>query len=381
MKKITAIILTVIMLMTVLPLNSFAFFGSKLPEVKNIVFESNDPIYCSLLKEDLEYLEDYAKENEETLEDADYIFDICYQLYDYNITVEFTDGKKLELTEDYYETDDYQITVYAETDIREAISAFEKGEKTVPLKVYAEINNYFKETVSKEFSAQINIQECYFKEIKYISGLPESISENKYWLDLAGCKFEVTYFDGTKKTVEIPLDEESYFYEIDEQTLSCRIDAENSRIVFNCFDAEFFADIDIISYPFSDIVITDFSHSKETGLLENLSYEIIMKDDSTKAFTVDSIEYIFPEDPEEAPYAVVGQIEGFDIIVRTEVEILEVSPSIMIVSDELSIEGADLNDFNTNVYREEINNPIVNFLMKLINSFRKIADFIRSLFS
>lgn len=380
MKKIIAITLTVIMLMTALPLNSFALF-SKLPVVTDIELTTEDPIYCSMIKSELENLYEYEQEIGEALDEEDYQFDICYHLNDYIFEVQFNDGTILTLNEDYYEADDYSITIYAVVDAREAVEAFENGETTVPLDLYAELEGIYKQSESEVFSTEISIQECYYKDIRYISGLPEVIGEYDYWLDLTGCKFEVTYFDGSKKTVEVTEDEEYNDYYIDDNYLSFQIDTDEGLIEFYCYDAECTAEINIIRYPFSDIYFLDTVHSKETGALESFEYEILMKDGSTKTFEVNSIEYITPEDIEQAPYAVVGQIEGYDIILTSETEVELVSPAIMYVYDEIRIGDTGVSDALFSVYEEESTNIIRDFLERIVNAFRRLLDFIRNIFA
>lgn len=384
MKKLIAITLTAIMLMTVLPLNSFALFG-KLPVVTDIKLTTEDPIYYSLIKSELESLYEYEQESGETLKEEDFQFDICYHLDDYTFDVQFKDGTSLTLTEDYYEADDYSMTIYALVDAREVIKAFENGETTVPLELYAELEGMYKQSESEVFSSEISIQESYFKEIRYISGLPEAIGEYDYWVDLAGCKFEVTYYDGSKEILEVEVDEYDD-YLIDGKTLYFDIiveedDTDKGLIDFYCYDAECTAEINLIRYSFSGIYFLDIIRSEETGDIESFEYEIVMKDGSTKTFTVDNIEYITPEDIEEPPYAIVGQIDGYDIILTTATEVELVSPSIVYIVDEIRIGDTGVSDTTGIILEEESTNPIRAFLERIVNAFRRLLDFIRNLFA
>ncbi len=378
MKKILAIALTVIMLMTALPFSSFALF-SKLPKVKNIIFETDDPIYYSALKKDLDDLYKHAEEYDYELEDIDFIYDICHHLNDYEITLEFTDGTSITIDEDVYSTESYDITVWAEVDMREATAAFETGATTVPVDVYAYIENDYKDYTSDTFTVDFDIAECYFREIEYISGLPDEISEFEDHLDLDGYKFKVTYADGTEKTVVLE-DDEEYGYNIDGKYVISELDVENKKVKFFCFDAECSGEANIIDYPFYSLSITSYTHNLETGALESIEFEVYMDDDSTKTYICNDIEYIVSDDPTEIPYAVVGQIEGLNIILRSDVSIEETYPPTMYVYDEIVIEGTDIYDSVGSIYEEPgSSNPIRAFFAKLVSVFYRIVAFIRNL--
>ena len=378
MKKLLAITLTVIMLMTILPLNSFALF-SKLPEVENITFETDDPIYYSELKKELNSILKDAEENEYEPDDEVLIYDICHHLNDYEITLEFKDGTSLTINEDVYVGSDYDVTVWAEVNIFEATVAFETGATTVPVDVYAYIENDYKDYTSDTFTVDFDITECYFKSIEYISGLPEEISEFAHYLELDGYKFKVTYPDGTEKTVVLE-DDEDYGFNIDGKYVGHDIDVENRKVIFSCFDAECSADVNIIDYPFYAISIISYSSDFETGMLERIEYEIYMDDDTTESFVCNNIEYIYPDD--DAPYAVVGNISGHDIIVRNEREIDQTYPTTIIDYIEIEIDGTEVADYLLSFNEEaESTNPVRAFLTRLINAFYRIVDFLRNLFT
>lgn len=379
MKKLLAITLSVIMLMTAFPLSSFALFG-KLPEVESITFETDDPIYYSTLKEDLDSLEEYAEFSGEELAEEYYLYDIFWQLNDYEITLTFTDGTSLVLNEDIYETESYEIWVYADVDIREAVAAFENGEKTVPVEIYAIVENDYKESRSESIIENLTIQERCFTSIEYISGLPEAIGEFTYDLDLTGYKFKVTYFDGTEELVELQPDE-YYDFLIDGKYLSHDIDTENQKIIFECFDAECEVDINVIEYPFSDIYFISCSRDMSTHLITAIECEVYMKDDSVETITADDITYIVPDDPEEAPYAVIGQVAGYDVILTTMVDIDETYPSSIHIFDVIDIGGTGVYTTNYESYIDENINPVMAFLMRLVSAFYRIVDFIKGLFA
>lgn len=380
MKKLTAIILTVIMLMTILPLNSFALF-SKLPTVKSISFKTEDPIYYSELKKAFDAVLNYAEEEQRDPEDEELFYDICHHLNDYVVTLKFTDGTSLTLTEDYYECDDYEITIWAEVNLLEATEAYEHGATTVPVYVYANIYNNYKDYYSEKVTIDFAVAERYFKSIEYISGLPEEISENDNFLDLNGYKFKVTYVDGTEKTVVLEEDE-NYDFNIDNHYVSYDIDSDNKKVIFSCFDVECSVDINIIDYPFSNILITDTVHNFTTGILESIEYEIYMDDGSVKTFTAEGFEFITPDDPEDFPYAIIGQIEGYNIILINDVVIEETYPSTIYVFDSIEIEGTGIYDYIYSEYEDESKtNPIRAFLAKLVNAFYRLVDFIRNLFA
>lgn len=379
MKKILAIALTVIMLMTALPFSSFALF-SKLPKVKNIIFETDDPIYYSALKKDLDDLYKHAEEYDYELEDIDFIYDICHHLNDYEITLEFTDGTSITIDEDVYSTESYDITIWAEVDMREATAAFEKGATAVPVSVYAYLeDDDFRDYESDKFTVSFDIAECYFREIEYISGLPDEISEFEDHLDLDGYKFKVTYADGTEKTVVLE-DDEEYGYNIDGKYIISELDVENKKVKFFCFDAECSGEANIIDYPFYSLSITSYTHNLETGALESIEFEVYMDDDSTKTYICNDIEYIVSDDPTEIPYAIVGQIEGLNIILRSDVSIEETYPPTMYVYDEIVIEGTDIYDSVGSIYEGPgSSNPIRAFFAKLVSVFYRIVAFIRNL--
>ncbi len=378
MKKLIAITLTVIMLMTALPFNSFALF-SKLPKVKNITFETDDPIYYSILKAQLEDLYEQVEEDGELFYEDFFLTDICYHLDDYEITLEYTNGTSETIDTDMYYGDDYDITVFAEVDLEDAVAAVEAGATSLPVSVYAYIDNEYNSYESDKYIIDFDVADSYFKEIEYVSGLPEEISEFEYNLDLTGYKFKVTYADGTEKTVVLESNEDGDFL-IDGKYIYCDIDVENQEVDFECFDAKCSADANIIDYPFYNIYILDYSLD-EDGYLNSIVYEIYFDDETSETFTVEDVTLVFPEEEYESPYAVVGQISGLDIIVRSDVEIIETDPQIIYNFISIEIDGTDVMDSMMEYTEGESTNPIRAFLIRLVNAFYRIVDFFRNLFA
>lgn len=379
MKKLLAIILTILTLMTVMPLSSFA--AAKLPKIEAVTFTANAPIFYSRMVDNLEWLEEWEEIYGELPTEDDYLYDICYDVGDYDITVKLNDGSTIvfESGEDYYECDEYTIVVYALVDCREAVTAFEKGEKNVPVTVHAGINDDYNEIESPRFETTVEIEECFIKELKYLSGLPEEIPEDAFDIDLSDVKFEVTYADGSKETLGVTYETDEYgdfIYYLSGRNLYCYFGEEEGTVEFECFDAKCITSANIKYHPFDDIYILDTVYS-DIGELEYIEYAIYYKDGSTEEFVCTDFDFEYDEDY-EYNYAYINSVDGYDIKIIHYYENYE-GVNETFVETEISIEGTQYSDWTYDYISHEEESFFKKLLNKIADFFERFAAFLRNL--
>ena len=296
MKKIMAVILSVIMLMSLCGMQSSAF-TIKLPTVTELKILDDEPISLKGLdysaKERQEYI-DYLEEwYDIDIEDTGYLYEEINKFYLGDIDVELTlsDGSVATMNVDeYYEIDRYtEIRVSAYVTYDEYLELKESGADTVEItldcSVYSYVSSFSKDST---FTVECDVVDCIIKSFKPTSTINYNLYELSDTLDLEGKKFSVTYADGTKKTLTAKFDAEEEGYILGDESLFVWFN-EDDTVEIQYIDEIY---THAVTYdnesPYESIEITDYTFNEEESLLTSISYVITDNKGKQKSFTVDT---------------------------------------------------------------------------------------------
>lgn len=298
MKKIMAVILSVIMLMSLCGMQSSAF-TIKLPTVTGVKFVEASPVSMKdfensekLVEEYLDYIEDELGID---ISDFEMFGDLLGELYDFYVEdgiVELTlsDGSVVEvdLEEGCYEIDRYtdiNVTAYVKYDDYIALkeSKAETVDVTFECSVYSYISSISKDST---FTLEADIVDCFVKEFKPVSTINYKLYEDSDIIDLEGKKFSVTYADGTKKTLTAKFDPEEGEYLLGDEHIYTLF--SDNKVWFGYMDEIYEHSVTFEKEnPYESIEITDYVFSETDGLT-SISYVITDNKGKEKSFTVDT---------------------------------------------------------------------------------------------
>lgn len=344
MKKFIAVVITVIMLMSVCGMQSFAF-TIKLPTVTEVSVVDASPVSMKELDrqkaERDELIERYMEEFGVTQEELDeYLQELMgsnvgklfNRFHITNAVLELTlsDGSVVEcdLEDGVYDIDDYTwISVNAYVTYDEYTAAKEEDRDTVEVIVECSVTSIIS-GISKdsEFTLESEVVDCFIKDFTPVSALDYSLYEYSDTLDLEGKKFRVTYADGSKKTLTAKYDSTLESYVLGDEEIWVWFDSDdedNFTVELHYMDEiyEHSVTFDEAS-PYESIEITDYVFSETDGLT-SISYVITDTKGNEKSFTVDTTAglyngSLYPEWHNAAVYdsyyiAVLGDVAyGYD---------------------------------------------------------------------
>ena len=309
MKKFIAVVITVIMLMSLCGMQSFAF-TIKLPTVTEVSVVDTSPVSMKELDrqkaERDEFFESYMEEFGVTQEELDeYLQELMgsnvgklfNRFYITNAVLELTlsDGSVVEcdLEDGVYDIDDYTwISVDAYVTYDEYTAAKEEDRDTAEVIVECSVISIIS-GISKdsEFTLESEVVDCFIKDFTPVSALDYSLYEYSDTLDLEGKKFRVTYADGSKKTLTAKYDSTAESYVLGDEEIWVWFDSddEDNFIVELYYMDEIYehsVTFDEAS-PYESIEITDYVFSETDGLT-SISYVITDNKGKEKSFTVDT---------------------------------------------------------------------------------------------
>ncbi len=313
-KQIFSLILAVLMLITVVPLQSFAAFDFLYPTVESIEYAGEiQPIsYKGVL-------------SDKWSEDDEYVSLLDLNKYD----VTLSNGKVIENTS--FATSIINrissISFSESVKIADCKKAIVQGKSTVDVQVTVFVNyinykyNYF------TFTLQRPIVEEIVKNISFVDTLPE-VTEDTYYnanFDFVGKKFEIEYADGTKKTATV--EETEYSFLLDGKDISVIYDdnyyiddATQQKVYYTGYTVEFVDAVTILDKKihecnYSALEMLDYSFNDD-GKLTSIKYRLTHNDGS-------KIEKTCSFDPLGADEKIViDTVDGYDIVAD-----LYVSPS------------------------------------------------------
>ncbi len=421
LKKLLAITLTVLMLMPFASLYGSAL-SLRAPSVRAVEFTDNWRAAFSI-KEIMRYLREEAEYyfDEDDIKDMtdDEIYELIKQEIDYaspfedfafytykipGVKISMSDGGEF-ITDDegYIEySEKYFIEFYYEIAFEDFSEAYESYSATVPVTVTVVVGapklfgGYdYEEYILKTEAPLI---ECFIKKMTYVSGRPQQMYVGAGNIDIEGMKYDVTYYDGTKKrvTIEKEIRTNEYYNSIDNYIYYSIDGIEVSA--YDYFededeDYEWGSDKNIpdkgiieltfmdqtkvfaVKYadvfsPFEDITLDSYEYGK-TGL-ESISYTITYRDGETqsfdKQFTFEDSDYYLQE-----VYG-VDFIDGFDVDITDfpmiedvdDYESVYVCVSVAELEDFEKVEGLNNDSFFVRILR-----AIVDVIARIFSIFQR----------
>lgn len=285
MKKIIAVVLSLILLMSVLPVYGFGASDTDVVPV-SVACKDNYPI-------SLKEIENRSSKYFLFMSDVKYEFEVTLSDGRTFTVINVLAPESFEDAEDYIVSIDGKnlyMTSSAYIDCQECLEIVSQGGTKVPvyILIYAveynlndgsfKIHKEYTLTAEKEIVPQL-------VEIEPVSGMPEYVYDGANYANFENAVFKLTYWDGTVKyeTAEYKEDEESDFY-LDGMYTYNYIDFEGKNITVGFLDDECTVEFsEIRECPFSAVEITDCIYGEDSLL--KISYRITYKDGSTKDFS------------------------------------------------------------------------------------------------
>lgn len=411
LKKVLAIMLTVIMLLSAVSIHSFAALDFlRMPEIAAVEIVGEDAEKALSFSEIEYFYESLQEEFENMTDEYDFGFDadiyeiieeypFLKNLFNYNLShtdivnydfeVTLSNGDKITVKADdtYVEYKKiFAVSAYASVSYDDYLEAKENGTDTIKLTVEGEISNMllegYVEPNSAVFKKEVPLVDCYIKSITPISGVPEKVYEYCDYYEIEGAKFKVVYPDGTSKIlkaektvgfndgyeyVNYTLNNEAlYVYEYDEGILEFSyLDAVAKKKI------GYYEDTD----PFKSVKITDYVFDEATGLT-SISYDITMNNSEVKSFTKD---FTSQDNLAVFPYGILDVMDGFYIV-------LNPYPGDAYDSEEEYEAGyiyfnVTAGECNDSVKVEFSATQEINVLLKIIEKITEIIDMLKAVIS
>ena len=372
MKKILSLILAVIMLISAVPMQSFAAFEWMLPEVVKVEFTDDIPVSNKFVQ---------------GVENAD-MSDVSLDYCNYSFKLYLSNGRTIETNNHNLLGPDLPsgvvfTSVYVRTDPKECAKAIAEGKSTVKVNVGVLVY-YINETIrSYHFEMEKPIVEEIVKDVKLLDPMPETYDKYYAVVSFEGKRFEVEYGDGRKEILTVTKDkndELAEYYLGDESIYmyygeNSYIDSVTGETVyyegleFSYIDTNVVLERKFLPCPFSSYEITDYKLDGKAGLTE-LAYKLTYKDGRV---IEKSLSFDKPVKYEE--YVVIDNVDGYDIYVGIEGwgEFYELESWIgnVVWGMESYAEG-DIKDFcDCRCHKTGFLNFIINmFIQKIWQIFR-----------
>ncbi len=315
MKKLFAVILSIIMLFSSLPVLSF---GAS--EVVPVSVTCKDSYPLSL------------KEIEQA-GNTDRLSLMTSEL-DYEFEITLSDGRKffavngLSLLPEDAEKFALDLgggrvmIAFAHVDTEECRRIKEEGGNKVP--VYIDVTVYkYNLGLSLSLSREEEYTLVTEKEIvsqlvtiEPVSGLPEYVYEGATGVNFENAVFELKYWDGTVKNVTpVYTDEIGREFYLDGKPAVSYYDEDEKEAIINFLDAELTVPIkDVLPCPIKEVKIADVTCN---GNLEmTVAFDVIYNDGTIKSYAKTAEAKLL-----SGSYSYCGQIEGYNVIVGADTRI------------------------------------------------------------
>lgn len=298
MKKTLSLVLAVIMLLTAVPVQSFALFDNLNPTVVKVEFADDLPISNQHVQNSRFYMGDAIGKT------------MIYGLggsYMYDYKVYLSNGKVLEVKDGFYEEKRplinriRQCAVMLLVDPDECAQAIAQGKADVTAEVMVMLNTKNETLVPFTAELQKAIIPGMVKDVRLLDPMPEINADYDLTACFEGKRFEVEYSDGEKKTYtlekkateygeEFFFGDEALYIWNDMEAYEDEATGESGYADRFCIE---YIDASIAFYekrvpcPYEKIEILD--HTVGDGGITGVTYKITYKDGrtlgSTKTFT------------------------------------------------------------------------------------------------
>lgn len=318
MKKTLSLILAVIMILTAVPMQSFALFDDFYPTVEKIEIIDNIPISNKYVQNNALYMGDTI------------VTSIIYGMdgsYNYDYRIYLSNGKVIETKDSYYEESKPLLnritdcSVVLSVNPEDCAKAIAEGKSTVGVEAFVVVN-YTNDSV-KMFSFELEkaIVPEIVKEVRLADTMPENFDKDFPENDFVGKKFEVEYADGRKETHILEKKDGDFNYCLGTEPVSlwygedCYNDAvTGEKIYYKGLDIIYIDDVsaierELLPCPYEKIEVLDTEFNGK-GRMMSLTYKITYKDARTLEKTCTFEDGIGYEN-----FAVIDTVDGYDITV------------------------------------------------------------------
>lgn len=295
LRRILATTLAILMLMSIVPLQSFAALSLINPEIKSVKFDEG----VMISMKEIEKLHDDLNEDIIVLQNDRDPYDSMPSsgFYYDNLIVSFSNGKTVELDRLFDEipsTTSYSGPKFyvSYSDCKKAI---ENGDDTVPVNV--ELTIRFERGKDKRFEGEVEckIVESYIKSIRPACEFEPFHHKMYYWDYFEGKEMIIEYADGTTKTAPIIQGEYTGWFgplSLDGRPLVAEseyTDGEfpeemGSSVEFVYCDASVEVPVEVIDCPYRRIDLIDYTVEKN-NVLTSITYKITKTNGETEIRT------------------------------------------------------------------------------------------------
>ena len=295
LRRILATTLAILMLMSIVPLQSFAALSLINPEIKSVKFDEG----VMISMKEIEKLHDDLNEDIIVLQNDRDPYDSMPSsgFYYDNLIVSFSNGKTVELDRLFDEipsTTSYSGPKFyvSYSDCKKAI---ENGDDTVPVNV--ELTIRFEKGKDKRFEGEVEckIVESYIKSIRPACEFEPFHHKMYYWDYFEGKEMIIEYADGTTKTAPIIQGEYIAWFgplSLDGRPLVAEseyTDGEfpeemGSSVEFVYCDASVEVPVEVIDCPYRRIDLIDYTVEKN-NVLTSITYKITKTNGETEIRT------------------------------------------------------------------------------------------------
>lgn len=378
LKKTLSVILVAILLISAVPMQSFAAFDWIWPKVVKVEFVNNVP----LSNKHIQNLDSWYGTS-----DA-YVYDVSTEKQIYKLY--FSNGRTVEIdNNELYGTDLLSGVLYAGTVVHvnreECAKAIAEGKNTVNVSISVVVyyvNDNFK---IYSFEMEKEIVDEIVKSVELIDAMPESFDTSYPEKSFVGKKFEIEYGDGNKEVLEFEFMGDNGYYLGNEPVYMWYgedkyIDETTGETVyfegiqFDYIDEFVVLDKKLIPCPYSSVEITDYKLDSSVAGITELTYKLTYKDDRVVEKTL-----TFDKALTYAESKVIDTVDGNDINLYVEawadsycIE-LGIGNYIWEITDY--VEGDLVNFCDCRCHKNELLNIIVHTLICKVWEIFRINEY------
>lgn len=312
LKKTICLILAVVMLISAVPMQSFALLEKLLPKVVEVELTDNIPVSNKFVQGSADTYPDTV-----ILSDCNYTFKL-----------HFSNGRTVE-TDSYYLLGEDLLSgvsysyVSMSVDSADCAEAIAEGKGTVKVNLSVFVVYIDGSIKFYSFEKDKPIADEIVRDVTLIDPMPENYNKLDPTADFVGKSFRVEYSDGSEEVLILEdlgdkgyyLGEESVYMWYGEDCYKDSITGETvyyEGLEFDYMDTYVVLERKFIPCPFSSFEVTDYELNGKAGLTA-LSYKLTYKDGRAveKSFTFDT-----PVTNED--YVVIDTVDGYDVSVIVE---------------------------------------------------------------
>jgi hypothetical protein len=311
MKKTLSIILVALLVISAVPMQSFALFDWIRPKVVKVELVNDVPVSNKLVQNSEPW---YGLT--ET-----YFYDVVEDTQIYKLW--FSNGRSVVI--DNYElsgADTLSGVLYAGAvtycNREECAKAIAEGRNKVNVTVSVVVYYIDGEQSIYTFEVERGIVKEYISSVEFIDSMPENYDEENPEASFVGKKFEIEYPDGSKEILSLEDKGEAGYYLGKESVFMIYgqdfyVDSATGEsiyfegITFNYLDETIILDKTLLPCPYSSYEITDYELNGKAGVT-SVTYKLTYKDGRVTEKT-----FNFDEPVTVDNFVVIDTVDGYDI--------------------------------------------------------------------